>query len=343
MDTVVIPACRLKRLGRYDQTDEACTLGFSMSGIALNAACTEIEVEIDCACGAHSPWMGVLVDGAPVGRFPLRQGRHWYLVLAGMDPAFPHEISIVRDSQPVPEDPAQQFIRLENVRVKGAIQPCRTPELVIEFAGDSLTSGEGTQGPTGAHEWRMAYMSSMNTYAQMVCCALNAEARVISQSGWGIHAAWDGDETRCIPLIYDQVCATDASGKKPYDFSARPADWVIVNLATNDGAPLARLPQKDRKAYREAFYQDALSFLRQLRRLNPGAHILWTYGMCGRPLEKEIQQAIAEVQDEKVHYLRVPRCKDEEIGSRQHPGLASHRNVARAIVQYIESIRRQPL
>jgi len=337
METVVIPAIQLKRLGRYDQTDVACTLGFSMSGGALQTACTEIEVEINCEYGAHSPWMGVLVDGAPVGRFPLRQGRHWYLALAGMDPAFPHEIAIVRDSQPVPEDPAQQFIRLENVRVAGEALPCTQPAMVIEFAGDSLTSGEGTQGPNGAHEWRMAYMSSMNTYAQMVCCALNAEARVISQSGWGIHAAWDGDETRCIPLIYDQICATDDSGKKPYDFAARPADWVVINLGTNDGAPLARLPRGERKAYRAAFYQDALAFLKQIRRLNPSAHILWAYGMCGRPLEKEVQQAVLDAQDEKTHYLRVPRCREDEIGSRQHPGQASHRRVAQAIVEYINT------
>ena len=231
MENVLIPACQLKRLGRYCKEDPVCTLGFSMSGVALRAACTEMEVEIDCAYGAHSPWMGVLVDGAPVGRFPLRQGRHWYPALAGMDAAFPHEIAIVRDSQPVPEDSAQQFIRIENVRITGEVQPSETPSMVIEFAGDSLTSGEGTQGPKNALEWRMAYMSAMNTYAQMVCCELHAEGRWISQSGWGIHAAWDGDETRCIPLIYDQVCATDEAGKQPYDFTHRPADWVVINLA----------------------------------------------------------------------------------------------------------------
>jgi len=343
METKIIPARDLKRLGRFTKEETACTLGFSMSGVGLRAACTEVEVEIDCEYGEHSPWMGVLVDGAPVGRFPLRQGKHWYLALAGMDPAFPHEIAIVRDSQPVPEDPHRQFIRIENVRVTGEVQPCHNPAMVIEFAGDSLTSGEGTLGPGSALEWRMAYMSAMNTYAQMVCCALNAEGRWISQSGWGVHAAWDGDLKRCIPLIYEQTCATDDSGKQAYDFNAVPANWVVINLATNDGAPLARLKKSERKAFRQAFYQDAKAFLEQIRRLNPSAHILWAYGMCGRPLEKEIQLAIKDVQDDKAHYLRVPRCRAEEIGSRQHPGQASHRKVAREIVQYIETIRSQSL
>lgn len=337
MEAMMIPARDLKRLGRYHQEDDTCTLGFSMSGVKLRAACTEVSVEISCEYGEHSPWMGVLVDGGPVGRFPLQQGTHWYAALAGMDAAFPHEIAIVRDSQPVPEDAHRQFIRIENVRVTGEMQPCGKPAMVIEFAGDSLTSGEGTVGPVSALEWRMAYMSAMSTYAQMVCCALGAEGRWISQSGWGIHAAWDGDLTRCIPLIYEQTCATDASGKQAYDFAAHPADWVIINLGTNDGAPLSRLKGRARAAYRQAFYQDALAFLRQIRRLNPSAHILWVYGMCGHPLEKEIQQAIAEANDSKTHYLRVPQCRGDEIGSRQHPGQASHRKVAQAIVKRINA------
>ena len=337
MGTRIIPACELKRLGRYHQADPSCTLGFSMSGVALRAVCTELSVEISCEYGEHSPWMGVLVDGGPVGRFPLKQGTHWYTALAGMDAAFPHQIAIVRDSQPVPEDARTQFIRIENVRITGEVLPCEKPSMIIEFAGDSLTSGEGTVGPVSALEWRMAYMSAMNTYAQMVCCQLNAEGRWISQSGWGIHAAWNGDETRCIPLIYDQTCATDASGRQPYDFSARPADWVVINLATNDGAPLSRLKGKDRTAYRLAFYQDALSFLKQIRHLNPSAHILWTYGMCGRPLEKEIRQAVAAANDSKAYYLRIPKCRGDEIGSRQHPGQASHRKASQAIVGFINT------
>jgi len=333
----IIQAKELKRLGRYDMHEEECLLGFSMSGVSLRAACTELAVEIACEYGQHSPWMGVLVDGAPVGRFPLVQGTHWYTAIAGMDAQFPHEIAIVRDAQPVPEDAHRQFIRIERVRVNGEVQEAQKPAMVIEFAGDSLTSGEGTLGPGSALEWRMAYMSAMNTYAQMACCQLKAEGRWISQSGWGVHAAWDGDLKRCIPLIYDRICATDAAGDKPYDFAAVPADWVVINLGTNDGAPLARLKVSERKAYREAFYQDAAAFLRQIRRLNPEAHILWAYGMCGRPLEKEVKQAVEDMQDQKVHYLRVPWCRPDEIGSRQHPGQASHRKVAREIVRYIQN------
>ncbi len=334
----IIQASELKRLGRYDEHRE---LGFSMSGIKLRAACTEVHVEISCHYGEHSPWMGVLVDGAPVGRFPLMQGRNWYCALAGMSMDFPHDVSIVRDSQPVPEDPTHQFIVIEQVKVVGETLPLEKPSMVIEFAGDSLTSGEGTQGPHAAHEWRMAYMSAMNTFAQTVCCELNAEGRWISQSGWGVHAAWDGDEKRCIPLIYDRVCATDEAGQGAYDFAREPADWVVINLGTNDGAPLGRLTNPAQKrAFRQKVHEDAKAFLENVRRLNPEAKVLWVYGMCGRPLENEIRGAVEKLQeagDSKMHYLRVPRVREEEIGSRQHPGAPSHRKVALAIIHYLKN------
>lgn len=332
-----IPAAELRRLGRYENAGDP--LGFSMSGISMRAACTRLDVEISCAYGSHSPWMGVLVDGAPVGRFSLKQGTHWYQAVGGMDAQFSHQIAIVRDSQPVPEDASSQFIIIERVCVDGEVQPAEKPSMIIEFAGDSLTSGEGTVGPVSALEWRMAYMSAMNTYAQLVCCQLGAEGRWISQSGWGIHAAWDGDETRCIPLIYDQVCATDEAGKKPYDFAREPADWIVINLGTNDGAPLNRLPRgAQRSEYRQKVHAAAKAFLQTIRRLNPEAHVLWAYGMCGRLLEKEIQGAVEWMQqtgDEQMHYLRVPACRADEIGSRQHPGPASHRRVALAIAAFI--------
>lgn len=336
----IIPAGELRRLGRYDENSNV--LGFSMSGVSLRAACTALDVEISCEYGEHSPWMGVLVDGAPVGRFPLMQGTHWYPALAGMDAQYPHEIAIVRDSQPVPEDLHRQFIAIERVRVSGEVQPSQKPTMVIEFAGDSLTSGEGAVGSVSALEWRMAYMSAMNTYAQMACCELGAEGRWISQSGWGVHCAWDGDEKRCIPLIYDRVCATDAAGDQPYDFARTPADWVVINLGTNDGALLNGLRGKQRTEYRRKVYEAAKAFLEQVRRRNPEAHILWIYGMCGRPLEKELAGAVEALHaagDERVHYLRLPRCRADEIGSRQHPGPASHRKTARALADYLQKYR----
>jgi len=336
----VFAAETLKRLGRYAPQQPGCGLGWAMSGVQLCAACTAVSVEIACEYGDQCPWIGVLADGAPVARFALKRGTHWYQVIAGMDRQHEHEIAVVRDTQPDFGDGGTK-VDLLRVSVDGELLPVKEKELVIEFVGDSLTSGEGVIGAVRESEWRMAYISAMNSYAQMTACELDAEARWVSLSGWGVHCSWDGVEACRIPALYHQVCGAEPRSCAEYDFSIHPAGLVVINLGTNDAAPMAALRGKARKAYRQTVYQDAKAFLRQVRSCNPGAHILWAYGMCGRPLEKEIRQAVEELRaegDERMDYLRLPQCRGDEIGSRQHPGPAYHRRASKLIARYLRSI-----
>ena len=335
----IIPAESLKRLGRFDPEQKGCVLGWAMSGVKLRAACSQLMVEINCDYGDQSPWMGVLVDEAPMARFALRRGTHWYPVLSGMDAGCAHDISIVRDTQPVYGD-AQMKVEILNISLDGDVLPLADKQMVIEFVGDSLTSGEGVVGAPKDAEWRLAYLSAMNTYAQLAAAELDAEGRWVSLSGWGVHCSWDAHEEFRIPAVYHQVCGADANGSAAYDFAQQPADVVVINLGTNDGTPMQPLQGRARSRYRKTFCEDTKAFLRQVRQCNPHALILWAYGMCGRPLEKEIRQAVAARREEgdlRVDYLRLPACPGEEIGSRQHPGAAYHRRAGKMIAEYIRA------
>ena len=86
----------------------------------------------------------------------------------------------------------------------------------------------------------------------------------------------------------------------------------------------------------------ALDFLKTLRRLNPGAYILWCYGMLGISLEESLKDVIAgyraESGDERVEYLALPDTTPETIGCRMHPGLNAHRAAAEVIVKKIREL-----
>lgn len=336
----LINAGELKRLGRCDPAQTECRLGWAMSGVEFRARCTEVSVEMDCDYSEQCPWMSVLLDDAPVARFPLQRGRHRYLALAGLDGDTARRIALVRDTQPIPGDERMR-VEVQAVWLAGERLPDGPQRKIIEFAGDSLTSGEGTVGAVGEEQWRMAFMSASHTYAQMLCEKLGAEGRWVSQSGWGVCRSWDGDEGCRIPAVYDQVCATDPRGNADYDFAAHPADVVIVNLGTNDSTPMAALRGRERKAYREAFEKGAEAFLRQIRSRYPRAQILWCYGMCEKRLWREINAAAEALRadgDEQVHALLLPACRQAEIGSRMHPGQASHRRAAELIAQKLQSL-----
>ena len=334
-----IAAGKLKRLGRFDSENPG-RLGWAMSGVELMVRCTEMSVEIDCDYGDQCPWMGVLVDDAPVARFALRRGRHRYVALAGLDEGTARRIAIVRDTQPIPGD---ERMRVEIVQVsfEGERLADEPRRLHMEFAGDSLTSGEGTVGAVGEEQWRSPFMSAMNTYAQILCAAFGAQGSWISQSGWGVCRSWDGQESCRIPAVYEQVCANDPAGGKAHDFTSHPADVVIVNLGTNDSTPMAALKGAARRAYREQFLKGAEDFLRQIRAHHSGAQILWCYGMCEKQLQREIAAAVEHRRadgDERVHFLLLPACREKEIGARMHPGVNYHRRAAELIAEKIRAI-----
>ena len=130
-------------------------------------------------------------------------------------------------------------------------------------------------------EWRTVWLSGMESWAMEVCRSMNARGRWLSQSGWGVYWGWDGNRENRIPRIYDAVCAVERGGDTPYAFAANPVDAVVINLGTNDATALARLAGAEREQAASAIQAAAADFLRQVRRRNPGAYILWAYGMGG--------------------------------------------------------------
>ena len=328
-------------LGRVDPKQMPLRLHWAMSGLCLHIRCSELHIELEAAYSDLALWGAVLIDGAVISRFPLKRGRHWYTVLMGMDPLEAHEVSIVRDTQPIAEDPAMR-LTLHSVRSDGELLPVEPAALTVEFIGDSLTSGEGCVGPVNAMEWKTVYISAANTYAQMVCRDLHARGRWLSMSGWGVTSSWDGDRECRLPRVYNDLCDLESDGHVPYDFAGDPADLVVINLGTNDANALSQLPREQQPARRQEIQKDAEDFIRRIRAKNPGAYILWAYGMCGAPLGRTLRKAVETVRqagDLRVGYLALPVGRADEIGSRAHPGIPAHRRTAKAILDYWRQIK----
>ena len=325
------------RLGRQQTSPESCRLWWTGSGISFTAACTQMEIEADSFASEHAVWLAVTAGGATIARFPLAKGRRVYTALAGMDPAFTHEIAIVRDCQPLPDETEPPVIHA--VFSDGELKPSEPKKELIEFIGDSLTVGEGCAGPVYAADWRMAWMSGVGAFPHQTARMLDAERRVVAMSGWGAWKAWDGDENHRLGLIYDKLCAPIASGDMPYAFDGRQADWVVINLGTNDSNAIKL--EEDRVSAAEMFTKRVAELIRTVRSHQKNAYIIWAYGLCGTDMERYILEAVEQVKAEgngKVGYLRLSDC-NEDLGSRMHPSRAAHLRAAQEISGYIGRIK----
>lgn len=326
------------RLGRFNPDEESCALWWSGSGIRTKLECTRLEIEATAAEDAHTPFLAVTVDGAPVARFALRPGTHRYDILGRLEMGTAHEIAVLRDTQPTVDDSAPPV--LEAVYTDGEPAAPRARPRLIEFLGDSLTVGEGTVGPKDAMEWRMVWISNQFAFPELTAEAMDADKRLVALGGWGAYLSWDENPECAIGLIYNQLCGPIPSGKVPYDFAAqRQADAVVINLGTNDASGIGKLAEEARPGAIAAFEESAVKLMARARKANPGAAILWAYGLCGNALEAPLRRAVERriaAGDDNVRYLALDEAR--ELGSRMHPGRSAHQRASAQIVEALEEM-----
>ena len=325
------------RLGRREAGETACALWWSGSGVRTRLACSAMEVEI-AAGGELTPWICVEADGAPVARLPLCEGVRRYLVLSGMDPAVPHEITLRRDSQPTEADRGPVILR--QVFTDGEPVAPELPKRRVLFIGDSLTVGEGTLGPVSAMEWRLPWISNEPAFPSLTAARLGAEKEVLALGGWGTWRGWDGDTSHHIGRIFEQLCGVVPGGEAPYAFDRPAPDAVVINLGTNDASAVRLLDESERPQALEEVADCAAALMEKVRMRAPQAWILWSYGLCGDELRAPLEAAVERRRaagDEKVRYLALTGCGDD-LGARSHPSRAAHRRATEEIAGALEPL-----
>lgn len=329
MQRYSLPDSRFLPLGRHDEKETKSQLWWSGSGVRVKIACREMEAEVTSTARDHAGFLGVLIDGAPVMRFPLRRGTRRYPILAGMDKAFSHEVSIIRDTQPSYDEDGP--IVINAVYTDGEPERPLEKPLLIEFIGDSLTVGEGCLGPESGSEWRMVWVSHLPAFPTLVAEKMNAEKRVIALGGWGASRSWDNQEASRIGRIYDQLCPITPGGEVPAP-EEKGADAVVINLGTNDASGMTMMQEDELPAARELLKERVKELIGQARRRNPDAVILWAYGLCGKQVDGFISAAVAEAgKTVGGHVAYLSLTPAETLGSRGHPSRAAHRKAAEEI------------
>lgn len=355
----------LKVHGRTTGCLSPLILFWTASGIELNAKGSELWLEVETDYDMHEPWISVVVNGAFVSRQMLTAGRYWICIFRGMNENAVKNVKIIRDVQAMNPDP-DCVLQIHSVKFDGEFLPVDEKKCKIEFIGDSITSGEGAIGAKAEDDWISMWFSALNNYTKMTADALNAEYRVISQSGWGVLTSWDNNPHFSIPQYYDKVCGLLTGEKnkalgafEQNDFASWQPDIVVVNLGTNDGGAFNSPEWKDEVtgethkqrlnddgSFNEddvkAFEDAVLDFLIKLRHYNKNAKIVWVYGMLGMPLMPAIYRAVdkyvKKTDDKKVSICQLPDTTDETVGARSHPGVLSHKRAAKVLAEYIRGI-----
>lgn len=336
-------------------------LFWTLSGIELNVRASELWAEFAADFSTHEPWISVWIDGAETSRLMLNKGKNKVCIFRGLNPSVAKKVQIYKETQAMSEDKNHSLV-LKSFSSDGTFLPVQRADKKIEFIGDSITSGEGSIGARGENDWASIWFGGTKTYAFKLAKLLNAEPRVISQSGWGVVTGYDNNPNKALPLYYEQICgvqrgasAKNSAAQESYDFKKWQPDYVVINLGTNDqGAFNHPAFQTDdgniykmhleksgapRKEDALLFQAAVTEFLKNVRAHNPKAKIVWTCGMFGYLLWPQISQGFKEYKqataDENCLLIKLPELDYAKTGALGHPSEAQHEAAARFLYSKI--------
>ena len=335
---------RLRLLGRMDREQRVPALDWTGSGLEVQLRGTDIWAELEAPALSPIMWMVVLADGCPITRFPVEPGIRFYPLLLGMEAEKTRTVTLLKETQCMPDQP-EATVRLHSIRFRGELEELPLQNLKIEFIGDSLTSGEGTLAARGNEEWITPWFSSVANYSNVACQELNAERRVLSQSGWGVCWGWDHNESSTMAAGYDRIVGVlkgpeaEARGcGKAYDFSAWVPDIICVRLLTNDCGGMNIQHSFEADQYKVV--QGSLAFLRRIRSFNPSSRIVWILPStdCHPELGRKAVLLAAKEGMQNVYFCTLPDYGPEDMGARSHPNAAFNRRAGHLLAGDLRTI-----
>ncbi len=339
-------------------SDGAVRLYWAGAALEVNVKAREVWAEISCNYDFHEIWLAIEVNGFQISRFIVPKKSEWVCLARNLNPEKENLITIIKDTQPMSGDILHE-LKITGVGLddEGEFCELKPRSYKMEFIGDSITSGEGLAGKPDEMDWITQWFCGSKTYAVQLAKKMNADWTSISQCGWGLCWGWDGDVTSSIPPHYEQVCSVlngeqqMAMGSCDALPQSSGADFVILNLGTNDNSGFKN--HDDGKGTEgiagKAIIAEAKRFLDVIRRYNPNAKIIWTWGMISIDIvpaliQKGIEEYKKESGDKKVYALELESMEvleksDEDKGSRGHPGPLTHKKAAERIFDFISSLQ----
>lgn len=342
------------RIGGRSLTDNGvCYIDYTCSFVefCFNGTHAEAELITDLTPSEEifRAWAVVFINGEeqPSKRFKLDEKKAVYELYSSDKPATV-KVRLMKTSEA-----AFSKMGIASITVDGELLPPPAPESErrIEFVGDSITCGYGIDGVWNVDQFSTETENPLKGFAYNTAKKCHAEFQYISWSGIGVISRWvpeDATEALVDWLMPDIYPYTDSGlentlgregheNHQKWDFSKYVPQIIIFNLGTNDHSWTKEIPERQAD-----FAGKYYSFLELLRKNNPNAYIICTYGIMGTTLVETEQGCVDRFKaehDDRICYLPLPVQQEADgIGADWHPSETSHRKVAEIVAAKAEEI-----
>ena len=225
---------------------------------------------------------------------------------------------------------------------KSKIVPTEEKPLKIEFIGDSITCGYGTDEENPRGYFSTATENFTKTYAYLTAEKLGADYSSVCFSGYGIYSGYTSNGVRnasdIVPNYYDKSWFLYGGRDIQWDFGEFQSDIVVINLGTNDASYCG-----SSLSGRQEFTRRYTEFIKQVRFYNPYAYIMCILGDMNNSMYSCIEQAVSnyinDTRDNRVISQSIAYRMDiNDIVINGHPGYLSNLCAAEDLVVKINEL-----
>jgi len=314
---------RIKIYGRSAALTTGIACDFSASGIEFNAE-LEGDLKLKVSSSGKS-YYTLYIDGVRQDkRLEFSDGTAEYTILSGLAKK-KYNIKLIKQTQVTHSISSFMTLSMNGRLLERPLDK----ELLIEFAGDSITCGYALIGyPTpGVDNYRgAAHMDASQSYAYLAAQNLGADHSFVSASGWSVIP--DANGSSSIPGIYGKT--SYRRGDAAY-VPTRTADIVVIHLGTNDSF--------SRDTFATEYVPQTKAFVQDVWKMNPDAKIVFAYGsmMSGSRLTTFKGMLDTIIKDlggtsKGVYSVQLPT---DTSGGHNHPSVDGHVRSAKILSDYI--------
>ena len=214
------------------------------------------------------------------------------------------------------------------------------PTRKIEFIGNSITCGYGTEGLSKSERWKPSTENNYQSYAPIIARAFKADYHIVAHSGMGVVRNYGYKEKVSPGAMPDRFNRVFDEKEQPlWNFKSWKPDVVVINLGTND---FSTQPYPDKAVFKAGYEK----LINEVRRQYDDLPIFCVVGpMTDEPCYSYVKEMVedfrAVYQKKNVYFVGIPTYlmnPEKDLGSDTHPNYMGQRKMAAHVLPVIASI-----
>ncbi len=326
----------LSFMGRVDFSDEQVAR-YDWPGVTVRFRFTGDQLKLHFTGGERN-YFDLFIDGKLINT--LHAKGDTVAVVTGIKGKGPHEAKFIKRTEG--EMGETRFFGLELSR-KGELLPWKkTVDRRIEFIGNSITCGYGTESESRHDDFEPQTENVEKSYAAIVANTLNADYHVVAHSGLGIVRNYGAPQKvstglATMPQRYSRVLDMDDS--LTWDFSKWQANAVVISLGNND---FSTKPHPDKVVFQRT-YEELINQVRMAYGVVPVFCIVGptTDEPCFSYVKEVVDNYHVLYKDENVFFIGISRALlngGSDLGADAHPSFRGQQKIANTIVPVISTV-----